>query len=360
MAGSARPSATRTTPPTDTTPPRRTAGHPSAWPAVLVHADTALLSHLSLGAQGACSYSSTVKVFISWSGPAEQRVAEALREAVNTVCAGRAKAFVSSQDVPKGERGIPFIDAQLASNDYGIVVLSAANHARPWINYEGGAMASTLENPVATVLLDLKLADFDGPLRPRQATRFEDRDDMRELFVQIATAADPEMPASTTGILFDSAWPKLKTSWVPDSNVAQEPVRSSLDMLAEVVDRVRSIEASQRRSERVSPRTREENRRRHFYFDKELMLSDHLAMEVSNTADVVSDGTVKLVSVGTSEPGTIRVRFASTDTERAKYGPILQHQLSKLLPDVQWKFGWELPLPDGPEVVDGGREVPNG
>jgi len=219
-------------------------------------------------------------------------------------------------------------------------------------------MASTLENPVATVLLDLNLADFDGPLRPRQATRFEDREDMKELFVQIALAADPEMPATTTGILFDSAWPKLKTSWIPESIVTQEPVRSSVDMLAEVVDRVRSIEASQRRSERVSSRTHDENRRPHFSFENDLLLTDHLAAEVANITDVVSDGTVKLVSFGTSEPGTVRVRLAGTDIERTKYAPALQHQLSRLLPRVQWQFRWDLLLPDDPEVVVGDREVP--
>lgn len=288
-----------------------------------------------------------MKVFISWSGDAERQVAEALRAAITTVCAGRAQPFVSSQDIPKGERGIPFIDAELASNDYGIVVLSAANHAKPWINYEGGAMASTLANPVATVLLDLNPADFDGPLRTRQATRFTERQDMRDLFVQIAAAADPDMPASTTDILFNSAWGALQLSWNPDANAPHEPLRTSDEMLAEVVDRVRNIEALQRRSGTSSDRRlREANRRSHFAFTGEAVLSDRVAADVSDTIDDLTAGRVRLVSVGTAEPGSIRVRLAGTADDRALYGGILQHRLSRILPELLWHFGWELLLPE--------------
>ncbi|SBN64711.1 TIR domain-containing protein [Curtobacterium sp. 9128] len=294
----------------------------------------------------------TVKVFISWSGEAERRVAEALRSAITTVCAGRAQPFVSSQDIPKGERGVPFIDAQLASNDYGIVVLSAANHTKPWINYEGGAMASTLDNPVATVLLDLSLADFDGPLRPRQATKFTDRQDMRDLFIQIAAAADPGMPVSATEILFDSAWPTLQASWTPDSNAPHQPLRTSADMLAEVVDRVRNIEALQRRSSSSSARAREANRRSHFGFAGEAVLPDRIAFGISNTIDEITAAKVRLVSVGTAESGSIRVRLAGTADDQATYGPILQHRLRRLHPEALWHFSWELLLPEVDDLVE--------
>ncbi|WJY00883.1 toll/interleukin-1 receptor domain-containing protein [Curtobacterium sp. 458] len=184
-----------------------------------------------------------MKVFISWSGRAEQAVAEALRDALKTLCVGQAEVFVSSQDIAKGERGVGVIEAQLASTDYGIIVLSAANHARPWVNYEGGALAKTLDSPVSTVLLDIKPSDIDGPLGPFQATRFEDQGDMKRLLSEVAVAASPEMPPGSIDVLFESVWPALSASWKPDAAGRREPLRSNPDMLAELIDRVRNIES---------------------------------------------------------------------------------------------------------------------
>jgi hypothetical protein len=190
--------------------------------------------------------SGKMKVFISWSGEAEREVAEALREAVIAVCAGRAEAFVSSQDIPKGDRGLNVIDAQLKATDYGLVVLSAANQLRPWINYEGGALAMSLDNPVATVLLDLIPSDVEGPLGPLQSTQFSDQADMLRLFTEIAAAADKDLPTNNVAVMFSNVWPTIQAAWTPpDGHEPNEPRRDDSDMLAELVERVRGIEATQ-------------------------------------------------------------------------------------------------------------------
>lgn len=187
-----------------------------------------------------------MKVFISWSGDAEREVAEALREAVVAVCAGRAEAFVSSQDIPKGDRGLNVIDAQLKATDYGLVVLSAANQLRPWINYEGGALAKSLDNPVATVLLDLIPSDVEGPLGPLQSTQFSNEADMLRLFTEIAAAADKDLPTNNVAVMFSNVWPTIQAAWTPpDGHKPSEPRRRDSDMLAELVERVRGIEATQ-------------------------------------------------------------------------------------------------------------------
>jgi hypothetical protein len=208
-------------------------------------------------------YPSTVsekmKVFISWSGDAEREVAEALRVAVNAVCAGRAEAFVSSQDIPKGERGLNVIDEKLKATDYGMVILSAANQVKPWINYEGGAMAKSLDNPVATILLDLIPSDVEGPLAPLQSTQFGEEEDMLRLFKEIAAAADKELPVQNVLVMFSNEWPKIQASWTPpDDQDPSQPRRGDSDMLAEIVERVRSIEATQAASMVESP-TRSRN-----------------------------------------------------------------------------------------------------
>ncbi|PPH24141.1 hypothetical protein C5C99_00370 [Rathayibacter sp. AY1C4] len=189
-----------------------------------------------------------MKVFISWSGSAEQRVAEALRDALGSVCAGEVEPFVSSQDIPLGERGIPMIEAKLSSTDYGIVVLSSGNKGRPWINYEGGALATLLNRRVAVVLMDLSRADVDTPLAPFQSARFHDRDEMLRLFTEIAQHARASFPTGTVATLFDAAWSSIQQSWIPNQDATPKRSRSSQDMLEELVERVRSIETSQARS----------------------------------------------------------------------------------------------------------------
>lgn len=197
--------------------------------------------------------SEKMRVFISWSGQPERLVAEALREALTEVCAGRADVFVSSQDISKGDRGLNVIEAKLKASDYGIVVLSGANQHRPWINYEGGAMARSLSNPVSTILLDLSPSDVDGPLAPYQSTQFSDYRDMQRLFLEVAKAADPDIPDNTVAVLFTNAWEKILESWQPpegDDPAANR--RSEHDMLAEVVERVRGIETLQQASVAVT------------------------------------------------------------------------------------------------------------
>lgn len=181
-----------------------------------------------------------MKVFISWSGQAEGVVAEALREALHAVSANGVQAFVSNVDIPRGERGVAAIESELQATDYGIVILSAGNKDRPWINYEGGALATALGRRVATVLLNLRTADVDTPLAPFQATLFENRSSVLRLFTEIIQSANPAFPTSSIETLFDAAWPALEASWVPEASAGANR-RPPNDMLEEVVNSVRRL-----------------------------------------------------------------------------------------------------------------------
>lgn len=212
-----------------------------------------------------------MKVFISWSGAAEKKVAEAMRAALKVVCAGHAEVFVSSQDIPKGARGADAIGESLSSSDYGVVLVSDQNQQKPWINYEAGALAKSLDAPVATVLLNLIPSDVTGPLASFQATIFTSENDMQELFTQIAVASDPSIPRATVSILFKSSWPAVRDAWTPPpSGEAQdEPRRPEGDMLAELVDRIRRMEAGQQGVARDGARAqKEQNRKRHADLDE--------------------------------------------------------------------------------------------
>jgi len=245
-----------------------------------------------------------MKVFISWSGAAERDVAESLAETLSVVSAGRVTAFVSSQSIPKGARGMQAIGASLSASDYGIVILSAANQHAPWITYEAGALARSVEAPVATLLLDLIPSDVTGPLESFQATSFATPADMRRLFVEIAQRADTTMPEESIGILFDAAWPSLRDSWTPPSpdDTAQEPRRDDADMLSELVNRMRRMEQKLDHNGRSSRPLREpvtaDSKRE--WFDELVELMGEYGIAI-NHAGRTNDGDIRVtVEDGTS------------------------------------------------------------
>lgn len=185
-----------------------------------------------------------MKIFISWSGPREQRVAEALRDALPELCVADVQVFVSSKSITKGSNGTSVIEANLDESDYGIVLVSRDNQDAPWLNYEGGWLASRLQRPVATICLDLRAGDITSPLAPRQATQFESEDDMEELLRQIAELANPSISTKSFATLLKAVWPEIRDSWERGAQqvVPKQDTRTEHDMLAEIVERVRGLE----------------------------------------------------------------------------------------------------------------------
>ncbi len=169
-------------------------------------------------------------------------MAEALRDTLPILCTAEVDVFVSSKSIAKGAAGIEVINAELASAEYGIVLVSRSNQTEPWLNYEGGWLAS-LDRPVSTVLLDLRISDITTPLAPRQATNFADAEDMAELLRQVAKTANPGLHDEAFAAVLGSVWPKIRDAWDPSPEDADEaPLRSDSDMLSELVERVRRIE----------------------------------------------------------------------------------------------------------------------
>jgi hypothetical protein len=153
------------------------------------------------------------------------------------------EVFVSSRSISKGANGVDVIEENLDASGFGIVLVSRANQAAPWLNYEAGWLASALDRPVATICLDLRPSDITTPLAPKQATQFEDDGDMKRLLREIVTLANADMSDRAFNALLADVWPTIRDSWVSEPDSALEvPARSESDMLAEVVERVRRIE----------------------------------------------------------------------------------------------------------------------
>lgn len=104
-----------------------------------------------------------VKVFVSWSGVPSRALAEALWWWLPNVLQG-VKPFVSAKDIDKGVNWIATLTAELETTDFGVVCVNAENIGSPWLNYEAGAIARSVDSRVCPVLHGLDKSDVHPPL----------------------------------------------------------------------------------------------------------------------------------------------------------------------------------------------------
>ena len=112
-----------------------------------------------------------MKIFVSWSGPRSAAVAEALKEYM-PVINNAFEPWLSSDDIPKGSRSTAEIADALAAAKAGIICLTPHNLTAPWILFEAGGLAKTVEKPLAcTLLIDLEPSDVSKPLPSTTSTQ---------------------------------------------------------------------------------------------------------------------------------------------------------------------------------------------
>jgi TIR domain-containing protein len=208
-----------------------------------------------------------VRVFVSWSKPASKIVAETLRTWLQAILQV-LDVFVSSKDIEKGVRWRSEIAGQLAGSHFGIVCLTPENADSRWLNFEGGALARAVyrqeeEPPLYTFLIGMKHTDLKGPMAEYQHTVAADKEDTRKLLHSLRKTAGRvtgrELSEGTIDMLFDQLWPQLEERIVQAvSYVAPTQSRSADDMLAEVLDQVRSLNQRMSRPTSYLPLTMQE------------------------------------------------------------------------------------------------------
>ncbi|MDU8994525.1 TIR domain-containing protein [Streptomyces mirabilis] len=183
-----------------------------------------------------------MQVFISWSGDASKRCAEALREWLPFINQEIAP-FVSSQDISKGERGLNAIATQLQECSFGIVCVTRDNQSAPWINFESGAISRVLgENSLAPFLLDMPIKDLTGPLTQFQATESSSQEDVWAMVKSINDKCENIVEHERLRTTFDKFRGDLenKLQEIRDQQPkSQLPERDTSEILNELVGLVR-------------------------------------------------------------------------------------------------------------------------
>lgn len=150
-----------------------------------------------------------MKIFISWSGPRSQAMAEALKEWLPNVIQA-VDPWVSSSDIDAGMRWTPALAEELQQTQLGILCLTAENLNAPWLLFEAGALSKIIDKSrVCPYLLGLEPTDVVGPLAQFQAVAAE-KDGTKKLLQTINhVQRENALPEDRLNTIFNAFWPSL-------------------------------------------------------------------------------------------------------------------------------------------------------
>lgn len=150
-----------------------------------------------------------MKIFVSWSGELSKKIAEILKKWIPCVLQS-VEVFYSPEDIEKGENWDAKISKELSESSYGIICITSENTGAPWINFEAGAIAKTLDARVAVLMIDVRTSDIQGPLKRYQATKLE-KNDIYHLISDINNSTESPLPYSTFDPVFYAVWETMNS-----------------------------------------------------------------------------------------------------------------------------------------------------
>jgi len=91
------------------------------------------------------------------------------------------KPWLSDADVSAGDRWATVVAKELETSNFGIICVTPENLNSPWVLFEAGALAKTMQgSKVIPLLFNLEFSDISGPLAQFQAKKF-DREGLAEV-----------------------------------------------------------------------------------------------------------------------------------------------------------------------------------
>lgn len=182
-------------------------------------------------------------IFLSWSGERSKIVATQLKKWIPDVIQ-QISPWVSHLDINAGARWSNEIQERLSKVKFGILCITAENVTAPWVLFEAGALAKTLDDTfVCPYLIDLKPSDIPaGPIAQFQA-KTATKDGTLQLVMSInAALKDSKLSDGKLQRAFDRCWPELESEL---SNIPpytnESSIRSNEEKIDEILLTVREI-----------------------------------------------------------------------------------------------------------------------
>jgi TIR domain-containing protein len=194
-----------------------------------------------------------VKIFIGWSGERSKQIASALWDWLPSVVQA-VKPWMSERDINSGARWLLALLDQLQNTDFGIVVLTGEIMREPWMHFEAGAVAKQLKGAaLCPYLIDISdKSQVVGPLTQFQM-KMANKEETFSLVADINMRLGEEsLSDRVLSQAFERSWPDLEkaiNSLPPES--AGKTRRTEVDLLEEILERVRSMDRNAYELERL-------------------------------------------------------------------------------------------------------------
>ena len=195
-----------------------------------------------------------MKLFISWSGERSQALGQGLRDWIPLVL-HNVEPWLSEADIEAGERWAEAIAKELESSNFGVICITKENVGSPWVLFEAGALAKSIQgNKVIPLLLDLEIRDITGPLAQFQAKKV-DKAGVSEI-IQSINAVEKAIPEAQAKKLFEALWPEFEkhVQSIPKTATVAKHSRPQTEILEELVTSIRSLDSRFREVSEESPR----------------------------------------------------------------------------------------------------------
>lgn len=191
-----------------------------------------------------------MKIFLSWSGDRSRLIAEALRDWLVLVVQA-VEPWMSAVDLQPGTRWNTDVARELEASKFGILCMTPENLSAPWLLFEAGALAKTLDQSlVVPYLFDVPFSEVRGPLVQFQGTR-ADKDDTWKLVRGIyRVSGSRNLTETQLRTTFDKFWPDLQSTLDGIRKISTSaptpvaPKRTDRDLLEEALQLLRTLRTS--------------------------------------------------------------------------------------------------------------------
>lgn len=184
-----------------------------------------------------------MRLFISWSGERSKLLATALKEWLPLVL-HYVDPWLSEADIEAGQRWADAVAKELEASKFGVLCITRENLNSPWILFEAGALAKSLDGArVTPLLLGIEFSEISGPLAQFQAKKLEKKG-VLELVQSLNQNAGQPVAEERYKQLFEALWPELekKVASIPHAPTAARHARSQSEVLEELVEAIRAME----------------------------------------------------------------------------------------------------------------------
>lgn len=184
-----------------------------------------------------------MKLFISWSGERSKLFAAALKDWIPLVL-HYVDPWLSEADIEAGQRWADAVAKELEACKFGVLCITRENLNSPWVLFEAGALAKSLDGARVTPLLfGIEFSEISGPLAQFQAKKL-DKKGVLELIQSLNQNAAQPITEDRYKQLFEALWPELekKVGSIPQAPVTARHARSQSEVLEELVEAIRAME----------------------------------------------------------------------------------------------------------------------